>query len=138
MGMKVLILGSGGREHALAWKVRQSPCVSEVICAPGNGGISEEATCVSADLKNIDSIVELANRLQPDLTVVGPELPLTLGVVDEFNRRALRVFGPTQAAARLAPSKSFTKEFLRRFNIPTAGYAICNTAEEDTALPSHF
>jgi phosphoribosylamine--glycine ligase len=138
MGMKVLILGSGGREHALAWKVRQSPRVSEVICAPGNGGISEEATCVSADLKNIDSIVELANRLQPDLTVVGPELPLTLGVVDEFNRRALPVFGPTQAAARLESSKSFAKEFMKRFNIPTAGYAVCNTVEEVKDALSHF
>jgi len=138
MGMKVLILGSGGREHALAWKVRQSPRVSEVICAPGNGGISEEATCVSADLKNIDSIVELANRLQPDLTVVGPELPLTLGVVDEFNRRGLPVFGPTQAAARLESSKSFAKEFMKRFNIPTAGYAVCNTAEEVKDALSHF
>ncbi len=136
--MKVLILGSGGREHALAWKVRQSPRVSEVICAPGNGGISEEATCVSADLKNIDSIVELANRLQPDLTVVGPELPLTLGVVDEFNRRGLPVFGPTQAAARLESSKSFAKEFMKRFNIPTAGYAVCNTAEEVKDALSHF
>src|SRR5260370_207849 len=138
MGMKVLILGSGGREHALAWKVRQSPRVSEVICAPGNGGISEEATCVSADLKNIDSIVELANRLQPDLTVVGPELPLTLGVVDEFNRRALPVFGPTQAAARLESSKSFAKQFMQRFNIPTAGYAVCNTVEEVKDALSHF
>jgi phosphoribosylamine--glycine ligase len=138
MGMKVLILGSGGREHALAWKVRQSPRVSEVICAPGNGGISEEATCVSADLKNIDSIVELANRIQPDLTVVGPELPLTLGVVDEFNRRALPVFGPTQAAARLESSKSFAKEFMKRFNIPTAGYAVCNTVEEVKDALSHF
>ncbi|HTD24821.1 MAG TPA: phosphoribosylamine--glycine ligase [Terriglobales bacterium] len=138
MGMKVLILGSGGREHALAWKVRQSPRVSEVICAPGNGGIGEEATCVSADLKNIDSIVELANRIQPDLTVVGPELPLTLGVVDEFNRRALPVFGPTQAAARLESSKSFAKEFMKRFNIPTAGYAVCNTVEEVKDALSHF
>ena len=138
MGMKVLILGSGGREHALAWKVRQSPRVSEVICAPGNGGISEEATCVSADLKNIDSIVELATRLQPDLTVVGPELPLTLGVVDEFNRRGLRVFGPTQAAARLESSKSFAKQFMQRFKIPTAGYAVCNTAEEVKDALSHF
>jgi phosphoribosylamine---glycine ligase len=138
MGMKVLILGSGGREHALAWKVRQSPRVSEVICAPGNGGISEEATCVGSDLKNIDSIVELANRLQPDLTVVGPELPLTLGVVDEFNRRGLPVFGPTQAAARLESSKSFAKQFMQRFNIPTAGYTVCNTAEEVKDALSHF
>ena len=138
MGMKVLILGSGGREHALAWKVRQSPRVSEVICAPGNGGIAEEATCVNTDLKNIDAILEVANRVQPDLTVVGPELPLTLGVVDEFNRRGLRVFGPTQAAARLESSKSFAKQFMQRFKIPTAGYAVCNSAEEVKDALGHF
>jgi phosphoribosylamine--glycine ligase len=138
MGMKVLILGAGGREHALAWKVRQSARVSEVICAPGNGGITEEATCISLDLKSVDSTVELASRIQPDLTVVGPELPLTLGVVDEFNRRGLRVFGPTQAAARLESSKSFAKQFMQRFNIPTAGYAVCNTTEEVKDALAHF
>ncbi|HXY02879.1 MAG TPA: phosphoribosylamine--glycine ligase N-terminal domain-containing protein, partial [Terriglobales bacterium] len=90
--MKVLVIGSGGREHALVWKLRQSPRVSKVYCAPGNGGISAEAECVPADLKNLDSLIAVANQLQPDLTVVGPELPLTLGVVDEFTRRGWKVF----------------------------------------------
>ena len=85
--MKVLLLGSGGREHALVSKLKQSPRVSQLYCAPGNGGISDEAECLPADLKSLDSITELAVRLRPDLTIVGPELPLTLGVVDEFNRR---------------------------------------------------
>src|SRR5271165_1374649 len=98
--MKVLVIGSGGREHALVWKLRQSPRVSQIFCAPGNGGISEEAVCVAADVKSVDSLVALANQLRPDLTVVGPEVPLQLGVVDEFNRRGWRIFGPTKAAAQ--------------------------------------
>ena len=86
--MRVLVIGSGGREHALVWKLRQSPRVSKIYCAPGNGGICEEAQCVAADIRNLDSLVEVATQLKPDLTVVGPELPLTLGLVDEFNRRS--------------------------------------------------
>src|SRR5437899_7238584 len=128
--MKVLILGSGGREHALVWKLKQSPRVTQLYCAPGNGGIAEEAECLPADLKNVDSIVALAARLQPDLTVVGPELPLTLGVVDEFSRRGWPVFGPTKAAARLESSKSFAKTFMQRHRIPTPHYAICNSLDE--------
>jgi len=136
--MKVLVLGSGGREHALIWKLRASPRVAKVYCAPGNGGIEGDADCVAVDLKSLDSMVELANRLQPDLTVVGPELPLTLGVVDEFQRRGWRVFGPTAAAAQLESSKSFAKQFMQRHHIPTAHYAICETANEvQDALP-HF
>ena len=99
--MKVLVLGNGGREHALVWKLRQSPRVSKLYCAPGNGGIGEEAECLPVDLKSLDSIIKLAQELQPDLTVVGPELPLTLGVVDEFMLRGWPVFGPTKAAAQL-------------------------------------
>src|SRR5512140_357667 len=99
--MKVLVIGGGGREHALVWKLRQSPRVTEVVCAPGNGGIAAEATCVPADLKSLDSIVAVAAQVLPDLTVVGPEVPLMLGVVDEFRRRSWPVFGPTQAAAQL-------------------------------------
>jgi phosphoribosylamine--glycine ligase len=138
MGLKVLILGGGGREHALAWKIRQSPRVEDVICAPGNGGIAEDATCLNVDLKSVDAILELASRVQPDLTVVGPELPLTLGVVDEFKRRGLSIFGPTQAAARLESSKSFAKQFMQRFKIPTAGYAVCNSTQEVRDALSHF
>jgi phosphoribosylamine--glycine ligase len=136
--MKVLVIGSGGREHALVWKLRQSPRVSKVYCAPGNGGIAEEAECIAADLKSLDSLLEVANRIQPDLTVVGPELPLMLGVVDEFTRRGWRTFGPTQAAAQLETSKSFAKEFLQRHRIPTAHYAICNSMDEVRANLHHF
>jgi phosphoribosylamine---glycine ligase len=138
LAMKVLVLGSGGREHALVWKLRQSPRVSELYCAPGNGGIADDAECVAADLKNLDSITALALRLRPDLTVVGPELPLTLGVVDEFNRRGWPVFGPTRAAAQLESSKSFAKEFLQRHHIPTARFAICDSIEEVRSALGHF
>ena len=104
--MKVLVIGSGGREHALVWKLRQSKRVRQVYCIPGNGGICAEAECVAADVRNLDSLLEAAHRIQPDLTVVGPEGPLSLGVVDEFQRRGLRIFGPRAAAARLESSKS--------------------------------
>jgi phosphoribosylamine--glycine ligase len=134
--MRVLVLGSGGREHALVWKLKQSPRVSEIFCAPGNGGISRDATCLPVDLKSVNDIVRLAGQLQPDLTIVGPELPLTLGVVDEFRRQGLRIFGPTESAARLEGSKSFAKEFMQRCHIPTAHYAIClNMKDVSDALP---
>src|ERR1022692_2152098 len=136
--MKILVLGSGGREHALVWKLRQSPRVERVYCAPGNGGISDEAECVPADMKNVDSLLALADRVQADLTVVGPELALQLGVVDEFTRRGLRIFGPTKAAAQLESSKSFAKEFMQRHNIPTALYAICNSMNEVREALPHF
>jgi phosphoribosylamine--glycine ligase len=136
--MKVLVLGGGGREHALVWKLRQSPRITQLYCAPGNGGIADDAECLPADMKSLDSIVGLAHRLQPDLTVVGPELPLTLGAVDEFQRRGWRVFGPTQAAARLESSKSFAKEFLQRHHIPTAPFAICDSVDQVKAALGHF
>jgi phosphoribosylamine---glycine ligase len=136
--MKVLVLGSGGREHALVWKLRQSARVSKLYCAPGNGGIADEADSLPVDLKSLPSIVALGEQLKPDLTVVGPELPLTLGVVDEFTRRGWPVFGPTKASAQLESSKSFAKEFLRRHRIPTAPYAICDSVEEVRAALPHF
>ena len=136
--MKVLVIGSGGREHALAWKLRQSPRVTKIYCAPGNGGIAEEAECLAADVKSLDSLTSVASQIQPDLTVVGPELPLMLGVVDEFTRRGWRTFGPTKTAAQLETSKSFAKEFLQRHRIPTAHYAICNSMEEVRANLHHF
>jgi phosphoribosylamine--glycine ligase len=136
--MKVLVLGSGGREHSLGWKLRQSPRVSQLYCAPGNGGIAEDAECLPVDLKSLDSITTLAARLQPDLTVVGPELVLTLGVVDEFTNRGWPIFGPTKAAAQLESSKSFAKEFLQRYHIPTAHYAICDSIEQVRSALSHF
>ena len=128
--MKVLLIGNGGREHALAWKLRQSPRISKLYCAPGNGGISREADCVSVDLKSLESIVGIATQLRPDMTVVGPELPLQLGIVDEFTRRGWPVFGPTKAAAQLETSKSFAKEFMQRHWIPTSHYAICDSLSE--------
>ena len=128
--MKVLVLGSGGREHAIVWKLRQSPRVTKLYCAPGNGGIAADAECVAADLKSLDSLVQLANKLTPDVTVVGPELPLTLGVVDEFQKRGWPIFGPTRAAAQLESSKSFAKEFMQRHRIPTAKYSVCASREE--------
>ena len=136
--MKVLVLGSGGREHALVWKLRQSSRVSQLYCVPGNGGITDDAECVAADLKSLDSITNMAARLQPDLTVVGPELPLALGVVDEFTRRGWPAFGPTRAAAQLESSKSFAKEFLQRHHIPTAPFAICDSMEQVRSALSHF
>jgi len=128
--MKVLLIGNGGREHALAWKLRQSPRITKLYCAPGNGGISREAECVPVDLKSLESIVGIATQLKPDVTVVGPELPLQLGIVDEFTRRGWPVFGPTKAAAQLETSKSFAKEFMQRHRIPTSHYAICDSVDD--------
>ena len=128
--MKVLILGSGGREHALAWAVKRSQRVTEVVCAPGNGGIAGVARCVPVDLKDMAAMVRLVEAEKPGLTIVGPELPLSLGVVDALQERGLRVFGPTKAAAMLESSKSFAKRFLQRHNIPTAKFAVCTSAAE--------
>jgi phosphoribosylamine---glycine ligase len=136
--MKVLVLGSGGREHGIVWKLRQSPNVSNVFCVPGNAGICEEAECIPGDLKSVDSLAQIASKIQPDMTVVGPELPLSLGVVEEFQRRGFRIFGPTSKAARLESSKIFAKEFMQRHRIPTPHYAICMSAKDiKDALP-HF
>jgi phosphoribosylamine--glycine ligase len=133
--MKVLIFGSGGREHALAWAVKRSQRVTEVVCAPGNGGIAQIARCIPVDLKNLDAMVRLAEAEQPGLTIIGPELPLSLGIVDALQERGLRVFGPTRAAAMLETSKGFAKRFLQRHNIPTANYAVCaNAAELEKAI----
>ena len=128
--MNVLILGSGGREHALAWAIARSPRVTEVVCAPGNGGIAQLARCVPVDLKNIDDMIRLVQTESPGLTIVGPELPLSLGIVDALQSRGLRVFGPTQAAARLESSKAFAKQFMKRHQIPTAKYSVCTHANE--------
>ena len=122
--MKVLIIGNGGREHALAWKVAQSPKVEHVYIAPGNPGVALEGGCekiaIAAD--DIDGLLRFARARQIDLTIVGPEIPLVAGVVDRFRDAGLRIFGPTQAAAQLEGSKLFTKKFLIRHRIPTAKY----------------
>lgn len=133
--MKVLILGSGGREHALAWAVARSKRVGEVVCAPGNGGMAAIARCVPVDVKSLDAMLQLAEAEKPDLVVVGPELPLSLGIVDELDRRGIRAFGPTKAAAQLESSKGFAKQFMQRHKIPTADFAVCNTpAEAEKAI----
>jgi phosphoribosylamine---glycine ligase len=136
--MKVLILGSGGREHALAWAVKRSPRVTEVVCAPGNGGIAQVARCVPVDIKDVGAMVRLAEVEQPSLTIVGPEIPLSLGVVDAFGERGYRIFGPTGDAARLESSKAFAKQFMKRHNIPTASYAVCTTGKEVEESIKHF
>ena len=118
--MKVLILGGGGREHALAWKLRQSPRVSAVYCAPGNGGIAQVATCVPIKLQEMDRLVAFAEDEGIGLTVVGPDDALAAGIVDRFTAAGLRIFGPSQATARLESSKVFAKEFMQRHGIPTA------------------
>ena len=128
--MKVLILGSGGREHALAWAVARSPRVTEIVCAPGNGGMAQTLRCIPVDLKDLGAMVRLAEAERPDLTIVGPELPLSLGIVDALRERGLRVFGPTRAAAMLESSKGFAKQFLERHHIPTANYAVCSSLAE--------
>ena len=128
--MKVLVIGAGGREHAIVWALRKSPRVTEVVCAPGNGGIAAVARCVPVSQKDLGDLLRVVSEESPDLTVVGPELPLSLGLVDELRRRGLAVFGPTQAAAMLETSKAFAKRFMQRHNIPTANYAVCTTPLE--------
>ena len=128
--MKILIFGAGGREHALAWAAKKSSRVTEVVCAPGNGGMAGLARLVPVSLSDLDALVQVAVREQADLTIVGPELPLSLGLVDELQLRGLKVFGPTKAAAMLESSKSFAKRFLQRHQIPTANYAVCTTPED--------
>ena len=121
--MRVLIIGGGGREHVLAWKLKQSPRVTELFCAPGNAGIARIADCVPIGASDIMEIVEFAERLRIDLTVVGPELPLTLGLADELIARDLRVFGPRKLPAAIEGNKVFAKEFMQRHDIPTARFA---------------
>ncbi len=132
--MKILVIGSGGREHALAWKLAQSARVSEVIVAPGNAGTATEGKCrnVAIKVNDIDGLLKLAQDEAVGLTVVGPEVPLVLGVVDRFRDAGLRIFGPTAAAAQLEGSKAFAKDFLARHGIPTAYYAV--HTEVDAAL----
>ena len=128
--MRALVVGGGGREHALCWKLRQSPELTELFCAPGNPGIAKIADCVAISVDEIGKLSDFAVDLEIDLTIVGPELPLTLGIVDEFERRGLAVFGPRQAAAELEGSKVFAKEFMGRHSIPTAEFEVAHSAAE--------
>ncbi|HWQ79015.1 MAG TPA: phosphoribosylamine--glycine ligase [Anaerovoracaceae bacterium] len=120
--MKILIVGSGGREHAIAWKLAQSPKVDKLFCAPGNAGIVETAECVAIKAEDITGLCSFAEENHIDLTVVGPEVPLALGLVDALAEKGLKAFGPNRKCAQLESSKSFTKAFLSRHGIPTAGY----------------
>lgn len=127
--MKVLVIGGGGREHALVWALRRSGRVTEVVCAPGNGGIASLARCEALDVADVTALTDLVERESPGLVVIGPEVPLAAGAVDALQERGVRVFGPTRAAAQLETSKGFAKEFMRRWEIPTAAYAVCHSAE---------
>ena len=131
--MKVLLIGSGGREHALVWKLRQSSRVKEIFCIPGNGGIAREATCLAGDVNNPKALADLAEALRADFTVVGPEAPLVAGIADEFQARGLAIAGPNRAAAQLEGSKIFAKEFMRRHRIPTADFVVCEDLETGQA-----
>lgn len=132
--MKVLIVGSGGREHAIAWKVAQSKRVDKIYCAPGNGGISEIAECVNIGAMEFDRLVTFAKEKEIDLTVIGMDDPLVGGIVDAFEREGLRVFGPRKSAAILEGSKAFSKDLMKKYNIPTAGYDTFSDADEAIAF----
>lgn len=122
--MKVLVVGSGGREHCLAWKIAQSPLVDELYCAPGNGGTASIAKNVDIKADDIEGLLNFALEKGIDLTVAGPEAPLVAGIVDKFQEKGLKIFGPTKDLALLEGSKVFTKETLQKFNIPSAGFKV--------------
>ena len=128
--MKVLVIGGGGREHAIVWKLAQSPRISKIYCAPGNAGISNLAECLNINAEDIEALCQFAKNNHMDLTVVGPEVPLTEGISDRFQKEGLRVFGPNKKCAQLEGSKAFTKDFLIRHKIPTAKYKEFTDLEE--------
>ena len=128
--MKVLIIGSGGREHALAWKISQSPLLTKLYAAPGNAGIAQIAECLNIKADDIPALLDFAKKEKIDLTVVGPEAPLVSGIVDIFQKEGLKIFGPSQAAARLEGSKSFAKDQMHKFGVPTADYEVFGNINE--------
>jgi len=128
--MKILVVGSGGREHALVWKLGQSKKVDKIFCAPGNGGISLYAKCINIPPDNLKGLADFAQRNKIHLTVIGPEQPLAAGIADEFNRRKLKVFGPVKKAAQLENSKAFAKQFMQKYHIPTAPFKVFDSAAE--------
>lgn len=136
--MKILVVGGGAREHALCWSLRRSAFAEDLFCAPGNPGIAELADCLPVGASNIVEIADLAEKLQLDLTIVGPELPLSLGIVDEFAKRDLPIFGPTRLAAQIESSKVFAKEFFRRHGIATAQAIVCGTRSEAESALKRF
>jgi phosphoribosylamine---glycine ligase len=128
--MKVLVIGAGGREHALLCSISRSRRISEVVCAPGNAGIRPLARCIPVNQKDVDDLLRVTAAESPDLVVIGPELPLSLGLVDELQRRSIPVFGPTRRAAQLESSKAFAKRFMQRHQIPTAAYAVVSSEQQ--------
>ena len=122
--MKVLVIGGGGREHALVWKIAQSPKVTKIFAAPGNAGIAQYAECVPLKAEDIPGLLAFAKSKAIDLTVVGPEGPLSLGIVDEFTKAGLRSFGPSGKAAEIEGSKQFSKDLMKKYHIPTAEYGV--------------
>ncbi|EDN70678.1 phosphoribosylamine--glycine ligase [Beggiatoa sp. PS] len=137
--MNILIVGSGGREHALAWKIAQSEKIQKVFVAPGNAGTAHEAKLENLPIKadNLSALVNFAQNNAIDLTIVGPEVPLVAGIVDEFQKVGLRCFGPSKAAAQLEGSKAFTKDFLARHHIPSATYGQFTEIEPAIAYIRH-
>ncbi len=127
--MKVLVIGKGGREHALVWKLAQSPLAKQVFCAPGNAGTALDGANVPIEATDIDKLVKFARKEAIDLTVVGPEDVLALGIVDEFQKHGLRIFGPTREAARIESSKVFAKQLMRHADVPTAEFRVCDHPE---------
>lgn len=132
--MKILVIGNGGREHALVWKLAQSQQVERVFCAPGNAGIASLAECVDIQADDVEKLAEFAKNNKIDITVVGPEVALVAGVVDVFERHGLKIFGPSKLAAQLEGSKSFAKLFMQKYNIPTSNYGIFTNAGEAKAF----
>jgi len=131
--MRVLVIGSGGREHALVWKISQSPRVKEVYCAPGNGGIARQARCVEIAADDLEALARFAKETKIDLTVVGPEMPLCMGIVDLFQKEKLKIFGPSKGAAQLEGSKAFAKDLMKKYNIPSGGYQVFTKRDEAVA-----
>ena len=128
--MRVLVVGSGGREHALVWKVAQSKRIDKLFCCPGNGGIADLAECIDIKSEDILGILDFARKEKIDLTVVGPEAPLALGIVDEFKKYRLKIFGPSKEAAKLESSKVFAKQLMEKYNVPTADFKVFDNPEE--------
>src|SRR5260221_747633 len=131
--MNILLLGSGGREHALAWKIAASPLLTKLWCAPGNAGIAREAECVALDIADHPAVIDFCQRNAVDLVVVGPETPLAAGIVEDLAVAGIKAFGPSKQAARLEGSKGFTKDLCNEFNIPTGAYRRFGSASEALA-----
>ncbi len=136
--MNILVVGSGAREHAICWKLKQSPMVDKIYCAPGNGGISQVAECRNIAVDNLDGLAEFAVSENIDLTVIGPEVPLVMGLADILEEKGIKTFGPCSKGARLEGSKSYSKEFMRKYGIPSAMYRSCTSSKEAKAALDNF